>query len=102
MFNLKKGGSFLAVLTAFSLLAGTFPIHAFAEVYTGELQLPNTQIIPDYRQAISYTSRNGQVNPLLAGGYAYPTVNEFNNSYSASPASFTARENNNFITSLPQ
>ena len=51
MFRFKKAGSFLSILMVFAVVAGTFPIQAWAEVYTGELQLPNTTILPDYRQA---------------------------------------------------
>src|SRR3989344_2898245 len=86
MFRFKKAGSFLSILTVVAVVAGTFPIQAWAEVYTGELQLPNTTILPDYRQS--------------GGGQA--TLNKFNNSYFPSAPSFTLRDSNNFITSLPQ
>ena len=86
MFRFKKAGSFLSILMVFAVVAGTFPIQAWAEVYTGELQLPNTQVVNDYRQS--------------GGGQA--TLNKFNNSYFASEPSFTLRDSNNFITSLPQ
>ena len=86
MFRFKKAGSFLSILTVVAVVAGTFPIQAWAEVYTGELQLPNTTILPDYRQA---------------GGGQVP-LSRFNNSYFPSAPSFTLRDSNNFITSLPQ
>ena len=86
MFRFKKAGSFLSILTVVAVVAGTFPIQAWAEVYTGELQLPNTQVVNDYRQS--------------GGGQA--TLNKFNNSYFPSAPSFTLRDSNNFITSLPQ
>src|SRR3989344_6262457 len=86
MFKFKKAGSFLSILTVASIVIGTFPVQAWAEVYTGELQLPNTQVVNDYRQS--------------GGGQA--TLNKFNNSYFASEPSFTLRDSNNFITSLPQ
>lgn len=87
MFRFKKAGSFLSILTVVSVVAGTFPVQVFAEIYTGELQLPNTQVVNDYRQS---------------GGYGQATLNQFNNSYFASAPSSMVRDSNNFITSLPQ
>src|SRR3989344_4468098 len=86
MFRFKKAGSFLSILTVVAVVAGTFPIQAWAEGYTGELQLPNTTLLPDYRQA-----GGGQV-----------TLSRLNTSYFPSAPSFTLRDSNNFITSLPQ
>src|SRR3989344_2136410 len=83
MFRLKKAGSLLSILTVVSVLAGTFPIQAVAEVYTGELQLPNTRVLP---------SKGGGSAPVASFG-----------SYSASAPAFSLTDsNNNFTASLPQ
>src|SRR3989338_3112929 len=86
MFRFKKVGSFLSILTVVAVVSATFPIQALAEVYTGELQLPNTTILPDYRQA---------------GGGQVP-LSRFNNSYFPSAPTLSERADSNFITSLPQ
>ncbi|MDO8481463.1 MAG: hypothetical protein Q7S75_00035, partial [bacterium] len=86
MFKLKKAGSFLAILMVFSVVVGSFPIQAVAEVYTGELQLPNTNVVSDYRQA---------------GGGQVP-LSTFNNSYFPGAPTLSERADSNFMTSLPQ
>src|SRR3989338_392924 len=77
----------LPIFLVFSVVAVTVPLRVSAEPYTGELQLQNTRVLPDYR---------------AASGYGQTTLNALNNAYFPRPASFTARENNNFLSSLSQ
>lgn len=94
MFRFKKVGSFLSVLTVLSVVAGSFPVQALAQAYNGELQLPNTRVLPDYVA-------------VAASGYGYANTIDIDLinrrlNYFGFPASFTLRENNNFVSSLPQ
>ncbi|MDP3948684.1 MAG: IPT/TIG domain-containing protein [bacterium] len=102
LIPLLKKSAILPIFLIFSVVAVTVPLRASAEPYIGELQLQNTSILPDYGQARPYISKNTQVNPILAAGYAYPTINDFNGSYAGWPATFTPLENNNFISSQTQ
>ena len=99
---LLKKSAILPIFLILSVVAATTPLRASAEPYIGEFQLPDTNILPDYAQARPYISKNTQVNPILAAGYAYPTINDFNGSYAGWPATFTPLENNNFISSQTQ
>ncbi len=102
---LLKKSSILPIFLVFSVVAVTVPFRASAQTaYTGELQLPNTQVVPDYRQANPYMSKGGRFNSFWgAGGDPSPvTISNFNGSYSGWPATFTPLENNNFISSQTQ
>jgi hypothetical protein len=83
MYRFRKIRFLFSVLTVFSVALSSLPISAFAEVYTGELQLPNTKVLPS------------------KGGGAV-SVTAFS-SYSASTPAFSLTDsNNNFVASLPQ
>jgi hypothetical protein len=56
-------------------------------MYTGELVLPNTNVVSDYRQA---------------GGYGQVSATGFNDSYFPGAPTLSERADSNFITSLPQ
>ena len=83
MCRFRKVRSLISVLTVFSFVLSSFPVSAFAEVYTGELQLPNTRVL---------SSKGGGSAPVASFG-----------SYSASAPAFSLTDsNNNFTASLPQ
>ena len=84
---LFKKSAILPIFLVFSVVAVTVPLRVSAEPYTGELRLQNTRVLPDY---------------WAASGYNQTTLNALNNAYFPRPASFTARENNNFLSSLSQ
>ncbi|MDO8492247.1 MAG: hypothetical protein Q7S34_01220 [bacterium] len=80
MRQFKKASSFLSIVMVFSVVSTTFPIQVLAQSLDGTL--PNTRVVPDYR---------------ASGGVG----NFSDGSYFPSAPSFSARENDNFITSLP-